>query len=59
MQKQKSGSIINISTFAVFEPDEIFPTSGVFRAGLASYTKLLIKEYSKNNIRMNNILPIF
>ena len=59
MQKQKSGSIINISTFAVFEPDEIFPTSGVFRAGLASYTKLFINEYSKYNIRMNNILPGF
>ena len=59
MQKQKSGSIINISTFAVFEPDEIFPTSGVFRAGLASYTKLFVNEYSKYNIRMNNILPGF
>jgi NAD(P)-dependent dehydrogenase (short-subunit alcohol dehydrogenase family) len=40
MQKQKSGVIINISTFAAFEPDAIFPTSGVFRAGLAAFTKL-------------------
>ena len=40
MQDQKSGSIINISTFAAFEPDPVFPTSGVFRAGLAAYTKL-------------------
>ena len=59
MQKQKSGSIINISTFAVFEPDSVFPTSGVFRAGLASFTKLFVEEYSKDNIRMNNILPGF
>tara|TARA_B110000438_G_scaffold298402_1_gene346577 strand:- start:4700 stop:5410 length:711 start_codon:yes stop_codon:yes gene_type:complete len=59
MQKQKSGSIINISTFAVFEPDDIFPTSGVFRAGLASFTKLFVNQYSKYNIRMNNVLPGF
>ena len=59
MQKQKFGSIINISTFATFEPDPVFPTSGVFRAGLASFTKLFIEKYSKNNIRMNNILPGF
>lgn len=40
MVGQKSGSIINISTFAAFEPDPTFPTSGVFRAGLAAFTKL-------------------
>ena len=59
MQKQKSGCIINISTFATFEPDPVFPTSGVFRSGLASFTKLFIEKYSKHNIRMNNILPGF
>jgi len=36
MQRQKSGAIVNISTFATFEPDPAFPTSGVFRAGLAA-----------------------
>lgn len=59
MQKNKSGSIINISTFAAFEPDDVFPTSSVFRAGLASFTKLFVNQYSKDNIRMNNILPGF
>ena len=59
MQKQQSGTIINISTFAVFEPDAVFPTSGVFRAGLASFTKLFVDQYSQYNIRMNNILPGF
>ena len=34
MQKQKDGAIINISTYATFEPDPLFPTSGVFRSGL-------------------------
>jgi len=59
MQKQKTGVIINISTFATFEPDPVFPTSGVFRAGLASFTKLFADRYASDNIRMNNILPGF
>jgi NAD(P)-dependent dehydrogenase (short-subunit alcohol dehydrogenase family) len=59
MQQQKSGSIINISTFAAFEPDPVFPTSGVFRAGLAAYTKLFADKYAADNIRMNNVLPGF
>jgi len=59
MQKQKSGAIINVSTFAAFEPDPAFPTSGVFRAGLAAYTKLYADKYAADNIRMNNVLPGF
>lgn len=59
MQTQKTGAIINISTFAAFEPDPVFPTSGVFRAGLAAYTKLFSDRYAADNIRMNNVLPGF
>lgn len=59
MQRQQSGAIINISTFAAFEPDPTFPTSGVFRAGLAAYTKLFSDRYAADNIRMNNVLPGF
>lgn len=59
MQVQGSGSIINISTFAAFEPDPLFPTSGVFRAGLAAFTKLYADKYASENIRMNNVLPGF
>lgn len=59
MQQQKSGSIINISTFATFEPDPVFPTSGVFRSGLAAFTKLFADRYAAENIRMNNVLPGF
>ena len=59
MQKQKSGSIINISTYAVFEPEKNFPTSGVIRASLSSFTKIYSDEYAKYNIRINNILPGF
>jgi NAD(P)-dependent dehydrogenase (short-subunit alcohol dehydrogenase family) len=59
MQAQGGGAIINISTFAVFEPDPLFPTSGVFRAGLAGFTKLFADKYAPDNIRMNNVLPGF
>ena len=59
MKKQKYGSIINISTYAIFEPEKSFPTSGVMRAGLSSFTKIYSDEYAKYNIRMNNILPGF
>lgn len=59
MQAQQSGAIINISTFAAFEPDPVFPTSGVFRAGLAAYAKLFADRYAAENIRMNNVLPGF
>ena len=59
MAGQKSGVIVNISTFAAFEPDPVFPTSGVFRAGLAAFTKLFADRYAGDNIRMNNVLPGF
>jgi NAD(P)-dependent dehydrogenase (short-subunit alcohol dehydrogenase family) len=59
MQKQRGGAIVNISSFATFEPDPGFPTSGVFRAGLASFTKLFADKYAADNIRMNNVLPGF
>jgi NAD(P)-dependent dehydrogenase (short-subunit alcohol dehydrogenase family) len=59
MQRQRAGAIINISTFATFEPDPAFPTSGVFRAGLAAFTKLFADRYAAENIRMNNVLPGF
>jgi NAD(P)-dependent dehydrogenase (short-subunit alcohol dehydrogenase family) len=59
MQRQGSGSIVNISTFAAFEPDPVFPTSGVFRSGLAAFTKLFADRYAAENIRMNNVLPGF
>jgi NAD(P)-dependent dehydrogenase (short-subunit alcohol dehydrogenase family) len=57
MQAQKSGSIVNISTAWAFEPSAMFPTSAVFRAGLASYTKIFADTYAVDNVRMNNILP--
>ena len=57
MVKQKAGAIVNISTAWAFEPSSMFPTSAVFRAGLASYSKIFADTYAADNVRMNNVLP--
>lgn len=59
MQAQGAGSIINITTFATFEPDPAFPTSGVARAGLAAFVKLYADQHASQGIRINNVLPGF
>jgi len=51
------GAIVNISTAWAFEPSPLFPTSAVFRAGLAAFTKLFADAYAAQNVRMNNVLP--
>ena len=58
-ENEQGGCIVNISTFAAFEPDPAFPTSAAMRAALASFTKTYADEYAAQNIRMNNILPGF
>ena len=57
MAQQKGGAIINISTAWAFEPSPMFPTSAVFRAGLAAFTKIFADHYAADNVRMNNVLP--
>jgi NAD(P)-dependent dehydrogenase (short-subunit alcohol dehydrogenase family) len=59
MIKQGGGAIVNISTYAAFEPDAAFPVSAALRAALAGYTKLYADEYASQGIRMNNVLPGF
>jgi len=59
MLRQGAGAIVNISTYALFEPEAAFPTSGVFRAGLAAFTKLYADEHAAAGLRMNNVLPGF
>ncbi len=57
VKQPEGGAIINISTAWVAEPSPMFPTSAVFRAGLAAFTKLFADEYAARNVRMNNVLP--
>ena len=49
--------IVNISTAWAMEPVANFPTSAVFRSGLAAFTKLVSDKYAQENIRINNVLP--
>jgi NAD(P)-dependent dehydrogenase (short-subunit alcohol dehydrogenase family) len=59
MEKAGRGAIVNISSFAAFEPDPDFPVSAALRTALASFTKLYADRYAKAGIRMNNVLPGF
>lgn len=59
MEAQGGGAVVNISTFAAFEPSLAFPVSSSLRAALGSFTKMYADRYAAQNIRMNNILPGF
>jgi NAD(P)-dependent dehydrogenase (short-subunit alcohol dehydrogenase family) len=59
MERQGKGSIVNITTFAAFEPSLIFPVSCVYRAGVGAFTKLYADRYAEAGIRMNALLPGF
>ena len=59
MVEQGGGAIVNISSFAAFEPEEIFSVSACMRAGLSSFVKLYADRYAGDGIRMNNVLPGF
>lgn len=57
MAEQGTGIIVNISTFAAFEPDARFPTSSIFRSALSNFSKLIVDRYAADNIRMHNVFP--
>jgi len=57
MVRQRGGSIVNLSSAWALEPSELFPTSAVFRSGLAAYTKLFADQHAAHQVRMNNVLP--
>ncbi len=59
MEKQGAGAILNISTYATFEPESFFPLSGALRAGLATFAKIYADKYAAAGIRINNLLPGF
>ena len=59
MQRQRRGAIVNVSSYAAVEPEAAFPTSAVFRAGLAAFAKLYADQYAADGLRTNNVLPGF
>ncbi|WP_428247391.1 SDR family oxidoreductase [Ferrovibrio sp.] len=59
MERQGSGSIVNLLTYATLEPEADFPVSGPVRASLAAFTKVYADQYAPKGIRINNVLPGF
>ena len=55
MRERGGGSIINVNAIFARQPDMGFNASSVVRAGCLSLTKLIAKEYGKDNIRANAI----
>lgn len=55
---QGSGSIVNISSYCAYEPEDAFPMT-TLRAGLGAWTKLYADNFAQHNIRMNAVLPGF
>lgn len=59
MEAQGGGSIVNVTTYAAFEPSPWFPASCVYRVGVSAFTKLYADRYGPANIRMNCLMPGF
>lgn len=59
MQQAGGGAIVNISASDSQEPDLGTPFSRTLRAAMAGFTKLYVKRYRADGIRMNCIAPFF
>ncbi|MBB4305548.1 NAD(P)-dependent dehydrogenase (short-subunit alcohol dehydrogenase family) [Rhodobium orientis] len=57
--EKSGGAIVNLTGFSSVEPEAAFPTSSVFRAGLANFVKLYADQHAAKGIRINNVLPGF
>ena len=59
MEAQGGGTIVNVTTYAAFEPSPLFPASCTYRAAVSTFTKLYADRYGPANIRMNCLMPGF
>jgi 3-oxoacyl-[acyl-carrier protein] reductase len=57
MKKQKFGRIINITSRTVKEPNPKLTLSSIYRVGVISLSKVLSKEYAKDNVFINSVAP--
>jgi 3-oxoacyl-[acyl-carrier protein] reductase len=57
MRKQKSGSIIAITSVSVKQPLKNLVLSNTTRLGVVGYAKTLANEYGADNIRVNVVCP--
>jgi NAD(P)-dependent dehydrogenase (short-subunit alcohol dehydrogenase family) len=59
MQAQRTGTILNITTYASHEPSLMFPASCTYRAAVSTFTKLYADRYGPEGLRMNCLAPGF
>lgn len=57
MERQGTGSIVNVTSYVAEEPSALYPTSSAMRAGLQAWCKILSDEVGPKGIRVNNVLP--
>lgn len=57
MKARRWGRILTITSTSAKELIPRLPVSGVFRAGLSSWTKATAKELGRDGILVNNLLP--
>lgn len=57
MRKQKSGSILTITSISIKEPIDNLLLSNVMRSGVSSLLKSLSFELAPEGIRINNLVP--
>ena len=57
MKRQRSGSILAITSSSVKEPIDILLLSGVMRSAVANLVKSLAREFAPFGIRLNSIIP--
>lgn len=57
MRKQKSGSILTVTSISIKEPIDNLLLSNVMRSGVTSLLKSLSLQMAKDGIRINNLVP--
>ncbi|MEX2369494.1 MAG: SDR family oxidoreductase [Bacteroidales bacterium] len=57
MRKQKSGSILTVTSISIKEPIDNLLLSNVFRSGVSSLMKSLSFQLASDGIRVNNLVP--
>ncbi len=57
MRKQKSGSILTITSISIKEPIDNLLLSNVMRSGVSNLLKSLSSQLASDGIRVNNLVP--
>jgi 3-oxoacyl-[acyl-carrier protein] reductase len=57
MKKQRSGSIVNVSSTAAKRPSAGMPEYSVMKAAMLSYSRLVADLYAQHGIRCNAVTP--